>query len=100
MPKEGPHIDGGHPRYAHGDTVQVNCTSPKSRPAASLAWFVNGDPVSLFKLLATAMVTVKVNSVFLVKFQAEDNLLRHYPTTTDEGGLETVILGLEFKVIQ
>ena len=45
LPKEGPHIEGGKARYAPGDMVRVNCTSSKSRPAATLAWYINGEPV-------------------------------------------------------
>lgn len=38
-------ITGGRPRYNIGDTVNVNCTSGSSKPAAHLAWFINGDQV-------------------------------------------------------
>ncbi|CAG7815630.1 unnamed protein product [Allacma fusca] len=73
LPKEGPHIDGGRPRYTPGDSVRVNCTSSRSRPAATLAWFINGEP-------------------------AEEANLHRYPPVRDEDGLETSILGLEFRV--
>ena len=46
LPKEGPQITGGRPRYQIGDTVRVNCTSGRSKPAAQLMWFINGDQVS------------------------------------------------------
>lgn len=42
----GPQIEGTRPRYGIGDTVRINCTSSRSRPAAKLAWFINADPVS------------------------------------------------------
>lgn len=32
-------------RYAIGDTLDINCTSFESRPAAKLKWFVNSYPV-------------------------------------------------------
>lgn len=31
--------------YASGDVLALNCTSGKSRPAAQLKWFVNGQQV-------------------------------------------------------
>ncbi|XP_054264601.1 uncharacterized protein LOC128987659 [Macrosteles quadrilineatus] len=43
IPKEGPRIIGGRPRYQLGDTVRVNCTSGPSRPATQLTWFINGE---------------------------------------------------------
>lgn len=74
LPDEGPRITGGRPRYQIGDTVNVNCTSGRSKPATSLNWFINGEPadVSLLKI--------------------------HKPMVTGREGLETSTLGLEFKV--
>lgn len=46
LPEEGPRITGGRPRYQIGDTVRVNCTSGRSKPAAQLMWFINGEQVS------------------------------------------------------
>ena len=60
LPDEGPRITGGRPRYQIGDAVRVNCTSGRSKPAAHLNWFINGEPADV--------------------------------------GLETSILGLEFRV--
>lgn len=48
LPDEGPRITGGRPRYQIGDAVRVNCTSGRSKPAALLNWFINGEP-GLFK---------------------------------------------------
>jgi len=45
MPKDGPRISGGRPRYQIGDTVRVNCTSARSKPAATLQWFINSELV-------------------------------------------------------
>ncbi|XP_065221722.1 uncharacterized protein LOC135846515 isoform X2 [Planococcus citri] len=74
LPDEGPKINGGKPRYHIGDTVDVNCTSGRSKPAASLHWFINGD---------------QVNTTFLKgpfrKFMGRE-------------GLEATVLGLKFKV--
>ncbi|XP_073979184.1 cell adhesion molecule 2-like isoform X2 [Rhodnius prolixus] len=43
LPEEGPRIYGGKPRYQAGDTVRVNCTSGRSKPAAQLTWYINGE---------------------------------------------------------
>lgn len=42
----GPLINGNSMRYQIGDTVRINCTSYRSRPAAKLAWFINQEPIS------------------------------------------------------
>ncbi|XP_046387590.1 uncharacterized protein LOC124157130 [Ischnura elegans] len=73
LPEEGPRISGGRPRYQVGDTVRVNCTSGRSKPAAQLIWFINGD-------------------------QADSSFLRGPFSASDREGLETSTLGLEFKV--
>ncbi|XP_076274302.1 cell adhesion molecule 2-like isoform X2 [Rhynchophorus ferrugineus] len=44
LPESGPKITGGKPRYQAGDTVNVNCTSGRSKPAAQLNWMINGEP--------------------------------------------------------
>ena len=43
LPDEGPIISGGSPRYHLGDKVHVNCSSEKSKPAAKLRWYINGE---------------------------------------------------------
>ena len=43
LPDEGPIISGGFPRYHIGDKVEVNCTSKRSKPAAKLKWYINGE---------------------------------------------------------
>ncbi|XP_049790051.1 uncharacterized protein LOC126195466 [Schistocerca nitens] len=74
LPDEGPRITGGRPRYQVGDTVRVNCTSGRSKPAAQLAWFINGE-------------------------QADQSLLKGPDIIVSPlDDLETSILGLEFKV--
>ncbi|XP_021926689.1 uncharacterized protein LOC110833219 isoform X2 [Zootermopsis nevadensis] len=74
LPEEGPRITGGRPRYQIGDTVRVNCTSGRSKPAAQLMWFINGE---------------QADSTFL---QGPEIVY------TGREGLETAILGLEFRV--
>lgn len=74
LPHEGPKISGGRPRYHINDVVNVNCTSGRSKPATHLTWFINGEPV-------------------------EPTFLKNYDTLiTGREGLETTVLGLEFKV--
>ncbi|XP_023343067.1 endothelial cell-selective adhesion molecule [Eurytemora carolleeae] len=75
MPRAGPRISGGRGGYSVGDLVHLNCTSDKSHPAANLTWKINNQPVN-------------------------GHLLHHYPVIKHESGLETSILGLEFKVFQ
>ncbi|CAL1264478.1 unnamed protein product [Larinioides sclopetarius] len=43
LPTEGPKITGGLSKYRVGDTVYVNCTSSKSKPAATLRWYINDE---------------------------------------------------------
>jgi hypothetical protein len=45
IPEEGPRIHGGKPRYQTGDTVNVNCTSGRSKPPAHLTWYINSEQV-------------------------------------------------------
>lgn len=74
VPDEGPRITGGRPRYQIGDTVRVNCTSGRSKPATHLSWFINGEA-------------------------ADKESLRYYDlTVTGREGLQTTIMGLEFRV--
>ena len=45
LPRGSPRISGGQTTYHLGDLVRVNCTSERSKPAATLHWFINNDPV-------------------------------------------------------
>ncbi|XP_065342442.1 uncharacterized protein LOC135941088 isoform X2 [Cloeon dipterum] len=73
MPKDGPRITGGRPRYQIGDTVRVNCTSARSKPAATLQWFINSE-------------------------LADPNFLLGPWYHAERDDLETSTLGLQFKV--
>eukprot|EP00096_Caligus_rogercresseyi_P002471 TRINITY_DN14604_c0_g1_i1.p1 TRINITY_DN14604_c0_g1~~TRINITY_DN14604_c0_g1_i1.p1 ORF type:complete len:311 (+),score=72.94 TRINITY_DN14604_c0_g1_i1:859-1791(+) len=73
LPDDGPIITGGFPRYHIGDRVDVNCTSYKSKPAAKLKWYINGE-------------------------QADPSFTHHFKVSKDVDGLETSTLGLRFKV--
>ncbi|XP_052128923.1 uncharacterized protein LOC113213259 [Frankliniella occidentalis] len=74
LPKDGPHITGGKPKYRVDEDVDVLCSVNRSKPAASLLWFINGEV-------------------------ADDKLLRGpYKSVSAPDGLENAILGLHFKV--
>ncbi|XP_076330504.1 uncharacterized protein LOC143236115 [Tachypleus tridentatus] len=45
LPAEAPKITGKNGKYRIGDTVSVNCSSAKSKPAATLRWYINDLPV-------------------------------------------------------
>ncbi|XP_054709794.1 uncharacterized protein LOC129219419, partial [Uloborus diversus] len=70
---DGPVITGGKPKYQKGDTVDVNCTSAKSNPAAELKWFINDK---------------SVRPEFLIR----------YPAVRFPDGQVTSVLGLRFSV--
>ncbi|KAG8199239.1 hypothetical protein JTE90_003666 [Oedothorax gibbosus] len=71
LPTEGPRISGGQTKYNVGDTVAINCTSAKSKPAATLRWYINDNELG-------------------ADFDTE------YSTTLHEDGLETSSLSLRF----
>ncbi|KAL6260902.1 hypothetical protein P5V15_008430 [Pogonomyrmex californicus] len=75
LPEDGPVITArpGKHRYQVGDVVRFNCTSAKSKPHATLSWFINGDPV-------------------------DQQLLKSHPVDVDRNDLETSTLGLEFRL--
>lgn len=73
LPSEGPTLTGGNQEYRIGDTVVVNCTSAKSKPAATLRWYINDELVG-------------------PEYETE------YSTTLHADGLETSSLGLKFQV--
>ncbi|KAG5318869.1 MOS1T transposase, partial [Pseudoatta argentina] len=75
LPEDEPVITArpGKHRYQVGDVVRFNCTSTRSKPHATLSWFINGDPV-------------------------EQQFLKSYPVDVDRNDLETSTLGLEFRL--
>lgn len=77
LPDQGPpKISGGRPRYQIGDYVRINCTAGRSKPAVELKWKVNEEPV-------------------------DPQTLRKYDTiVSGRDGLETSVLGLQFRVEQ
>ncbi|XP_043275615.1 uncharacterized protein [Venturia canescens] len=76
LPEAGPVITGraGRPRYQVSDVVRFNCTSVRSKPAAMLSWFINREPVDPQWLRGPHIIDV------------------------DREGLETAVLGLEFRL--
>lgn len=77
LPEEGPKITGGSPRYQIGETVKVNCSSGRSKPATQLSWWINGEQVT-----------------------DRSQLLPYPALVTGREGLETSTLGLTFQVRQ
>lgn len=73
LPSEGPTLTGGNQEYHIGDTVAVNCTSAKSKPAATLRWYINDELVG-------------------PEYETEYSAILH------ADGLETSSLGLKFIV--
>lgn len=56
--------------------MRINCTAGRSKPAVNLTWYVNGEP-------------------------AEPQKLRKFETiVSGREGLETSVLGLQFRVEQ
>ncbi|KAJ9585668.1 hypothetical protein L9F63_002539 [Diploptera punctata] len=68
--KQLPHIWGLRGLYEEGNVVNINCTSPPSKIASIIIWYVNGR-------------------------QAETNLLVHYGVMVDKSAsLKITVLGL------
>uniref|UniRef100_A0A2M4A5H8 Putative secreted protein n=2 Tax=Anopheles triannulatus TaxID=58253 RepID=A0A2M4A5H8_9DIPT len=57
-PKTEPTITGARPWYQIGDKVSINCSSGLSKPATTLAWFLNGQLVDRVMLQRYEPVTV------------------------------------------
>lgn len=72
LPEDDPVITPrpGRHRYQVGDVVRFNCTSAKSKPAAMLSWFINGEPVSDLRGTGLFMVTFKL--VTAMKFRGKN----------------------------
>jgi hypothetical protein len=47
LPDSKPILTGGNPRgYRVGEWLDVNCSSPNSKPPAVLKWYINNEMVS------------------------------------------------------
>lgn len=72
LPDSTPVLEGVKTSYQLGERVHVNCTSPYSKPAATLEWHINDELVR------------------------KPSWLRRYPAQQEPDGLETAVLGLTF----
>jgi hypothetical protein len=50
LPSGAPVISGLQLVYSPGDMISANCTAPRSKPEATLAWHLNGYKVSFLDL--------------------------------------------------
>ncbi|KAI1303012.1 hypothetical protein HDE_02390 [Halotydeus destructor] len=73
LPSDGPRIWSEKVDYKPSEMITVNCTSAKSKPPASLSWFINVEPMG-------------------PEHQAE------YSTTLHADGLETSSLSIRFRL--
>ncbi len=91
MNKQTPHSnEWGSKRCSQDFTrCQLYCSFP------SFSSFVHH--LLLYFLVSTLIVRVLL---MMIQMQAEEAVLRHYPILIDEDGLESSILGLEFKVYE
>jgi hypothetical protein len=46
LPRDAPRVTGLADVYNEGEPISLNCTSARSKPAAALAWFINGNQVN------------------------------------------------------
>ncbi|GBL74535.1 hypothetical protein AVEN_235460-1 [Araneus ventricosus] len=109
LPSEGPTLTGGNQEYRIGDTVVVNCTSAKSKPAATLRWYINDElitkennaPTTNPRVAASNLLkSENLKKVDFTHFSAEvgPEYETEYSTTRHADGLETSSLGLKFVV--
>ncbi|XP_022255595.1 uncharacterized protein LOC106471278 [Limulus polyphemus] len=71
--KDGPQISGQKSTYHLGESVVANCTSPKTKEAPKLRWFLNENQVS-------------------------PEYVTRYPLVKYPDGLESALLGVHFIV--
>jgi len=72
LPDQGPIITGSRPKYKIEETLDANCTSTNSLPAAHLRWYINGEEATFQQIV-------------------------NYPVEELPGGLQTSVLGLRLK---
>ncbi|XP_046980860.1 uncharacterized protein LOC124545942 [Schistocerca americana] len=80
VPDDVPSISGVKPRYRTGDTLNATCSSTWSRPAATLLWIVNEEPLNA--LLGNGRGLIRVRRCA----QAQEQQLRPYPAEVEPGG--------------
>jgi hypothetical protein len=57
LPEGDPKLQVEKRRYAVGDTLRGNCSSPASSPPTNLTWIVNGKKVSKLKVSVALYVS-------------------------------------------
>ena len=65
LPESPPRISGGKARYNVGDKAKLNCTSAKSKPATSLSWYINGEPVNITHVYFTGFIVFRYTILLL-----------------------------------
>lgn len=91
LPKQVPVITGIQSRYTNGDTIQANCTSFNSKPAANLTWLINDVPVGLFLINCCSEYVVLLKNKYFQTYllqtveysELKDNYINifHYENT-------------------
>ena len=66
LPTRRPEVTTGNTDYSVGETLTASCLSSKSKPAASLKWFINDIPVSTF-LSRKVFSNSKYTSILVVE---------------------------------
>ncbi|XP_065347134.1 uncharacterized protein LOC135944243 isoform X1 [Cloeon dipterum] len=72
LPASEPIITGLQPAYSPGDIIEAKCSSPKSKPQATMTWYLNGKTV-------------------------DRHFLVYYASSEDEEGLSESVLGLSAR---
>jgi hypothetical protein len=57
LPEGDPKLQVEKRRYAVGDTLRGNCSSPASSPPTNLTWIINGKRVSKLKVSVVLYVS-------------------------------------------
>ncbi|XP_076171740.1 cell adhesion molecule 3-like isoform X2 [Ptiloglossa arizonensis] len=80
LPSQGPSIHGLRRKYRIDDTVRLNCTSGRSKPAANLTWYINDRQPPRHQRIGVAdlpdRASVLGDAQPLHRWQAEDTLQR------------------------
>ncbi|KAG1698839.1 hypothetical protein GQR58_005675 [Nymphon striatum] len=108
-PEQAPEITGGVSNYHVGDILNLNCTSPISRPAPKILWLINDRPVRASAILVnvTAFLTSrlishvtlsKMTAALISKIVAEDRVLFNHPVRLLSDGLEQSQQEIKFIV--
>jgi hypothetical protein len=80
--------------------VRLNCTSGRSKPAAHLQWFINGEGADSMLTRQYESIVTGREGKFTRKFLDETFLSTQVSFFSPTQGLETTVLGLEFRVRQ